>query len=141
MTRILITGGPRTGKTTLADELGITSPPPPGFVVPIVRHSDDLIAELAHLGKDAWSEGSRRVAEWLSESGPWIIEGVAASRGLRKYRDQHPGEPPPVDRVIYLREPHEPWTSGQRSMAKGVETVHREIEPWLDEHGVRTEYR
>jgi nucleoside-triphosphatase THEP1 len=58
VTRICITGGPRTGKTTLARKLvdeQVDAIWP--RVEPVVcRHSDDLIAELAHLGKDAWSE-------------------------------------------------------------------------------------
>lgn len=145
MTRIVITGGPRTGKTTLAGQL------PQLFMVgalPLIDvrtapilHTDDLIAELAHLGKDAWSEGSRRVAEWLDAPGPWIIEGVAVSRALRKWHEAHPGAAPPVDRVIYLTEPYEPLTPGQASMAKGVEKVHRELVDWLNEHGVATEVR
>lgn len=138
VTRICITGGPRTGKTVLAnklaDELG-------DHVGTTVAHTDDLIEELKHLGKEAWSEASRRASEWLDAPGPWFIEGVAVSRALRKWRDAHPGEPPPVDRVIYLRVPCETLTGGQTSMAKGVRTVHDEIEPWLLEHGIRTELR
>lgn len=48
---------------------------------------------------------------------------------------------PPVDRVIYLAEPHEALTTGQATMAKGVRTVHDEIEPWLEQHGIKTEYQ
>lgn len=143
MTRIAITGGPRTGKTTLASRLCIDVAVEAGIANPkhrglgereIVHHTDDLI----DLG---WSEASQAAAALLDAPGPWIVEGVAVSRALRKWREQHPGQPPPVDRVIYLTEPHEPLTPGQRSMSKGVETVHREIEPWLDEHGITTERR
>lgn len=123
MIRIVITGGPRTGKTTFAGELAVD----------IVRHTDDLI----HLG---WSEASQAASLWLDEPGPWIIEGVAVSRALRKWRDQHPGEPPPVDRVIYLETPHEPLSRGQQSMASGVRTVHDEIESWLNDHNITTEF-
>lgn len=138
MTRICITGGPRTGKTTLATQLWCENahdadvgqfPTEDGCV----RHTDDLIS----LG---WSEASAAAALWLEAPGPWIIEGVAVSRALRKWRDQNPGEPPPVDRVIYLSEPHETLTSGQLAMAKGVRTVHDEIDGWLVQHGIRTEY-
>ena len=130
MTRIVITGGPRTGKTTLALSMGMDIYPCD------VSHTDDLIEHLH------WSQVSEHIAlEWLPQPGPWIIEGVALARALRKWREAHPGEPPPVDRVIYLREPHESLTPGQRTMAKGVETVHREIEPWLEEHNIMTEYR
>lgn len=43
--RILILGGPRTGKTTLAKSLAIEN----------VRHTDDLIEKYQHLGRDGWS--------------------------------------------------------------------------------------
>lgn len=152
MTRICITGGPRTGKTTLARELGhghsvgcAAFERRRGFVTDadcncplaqLVRHTDNLI------GHVDWFAASSEVAErWLPEPGPWIIEGVAVSRALRKWRDRHPGERPPVDRVIYLSEPHEALSKGQAAMAKGVATVHAEIEPWLNEHGITTETR
>lgn len=132
MTRICITGGPRTGKTTLARDM---LPGNGGMGASLNYHADDLI----HLG---WSEASEHVAaEWLSLDGPWIIEGVAVSRALRKWHEAHPGEAPPCDQIIYLQTPHETLTPGQRSMAKGVETVHREVELWLAEHGMETEYR
>lgn len=128
MTRIVILGGPRTGKTTLANswsECPVGTP---------VRHTDDLIP----LG---WSEASQAASLWFDEPGPWIIEGVAAVRALRKWRDQHPGERPPVDRVIALWEPHVTLSKGQATMAKGVESVWREIVMWLIDSGVLVEGR
>lgn len=130
--RICITGGPRTGKTTLAADLSAI-PRIVGGAAHLVRHTDDLI----HLG---WSEASAAVLPWLDEPGPWIIEGVAVSRALRKWREAHPGEAPPVDRMVYLDAPHEALVKGQVSMAKGVRKVHDEIEGWLAEHGIETEY-
>jgi hypothetical protein len=143
MTRVVILGGPKTGKTTLAnhlahqhafDELSRT-----GLHADVVppRHTDDLI----DLG---WSAGSQRIAdEWLTQPGPWIIEGVACSRALRKWRAAHPDEPPPVDRVIRLTTPYVALSSRQAGMAKGEEHVWQEIEQWLlsapdgavEEHG------
>jgi hypothetical protein len=144
MTRICITGGPRTGKTTLAKEVWVDEERarlPGNYVVTQLRHTDDLIEQCAHLGKDAWSEASRIASTWLDEPGPWIIEGVAVSRALRKWHEAHPGEPPPVDRVIYLDLPFEKWTPGQQAMGRGVATVHEnDVEPWLREHGMRTEH-
>lgn len=124
--RICITGGPRTGKTTLAEYIGNA------LHIQNVRHTDDVM----HLG---WSAASEAVAAWFNAPGPWIIEGVAVSRALRKWRAAHPGEPPPVDRVIYLEHAHEPLSRGQYRMSVGVETVHAEIEEWLADHGVVTE--
>jgi GTPase SAR1 family protein len=138
MTRIVITGGPRTGKTTLANRLADENGDPTGITV---AHTDDLIAQCAHLGKDAWSEGSRLASEWLNAPGPWIIEGVALARALRKWREAHPGEPPAVDKVIRLTEPHVALPKGQAAMTKGEETVWREIESWILHAGVPVEYR
>jgi dephospho-CoA kinase len=122
VTRICITGGPRTGKTTMALELARA------ILIP-VRHTDDLIC----LG---WSGASQVASEWLDEPGPWVIEGVAVSRALRKWRDRNPDAPPPVDRVVYLRVPYETLTAGQAAMAKGVSTVHNELAVWLKNSGV-----
>lgn len=135
MTRIAITGGPRTGKTTLGDKLAREVVEAHPSHTGVIRHTDDLI------GKLEWSDASAEVAHWMDEPGPWIIEGVAVSRALRKWRDNHPGEPPPVDRVIYLSEPHEDTTPHQHAMAKGVRKVHDEIEGWLNQHGITTEYQ
>jgi len=126
MTRILITGWPRAGKTTLSTELetelGIA-----------VRHTDDLIGSLD------WSAASAEVALWLAEPGPWIIEGVSIARALRKYREAHPGEPPPCERLICLRSPYVVLTGRQEGMGRGVDTVMRELEPWLVAHGLDVE--
>lgn len=131
MTRIVIIGGPRTGKTTLARELMESE----RIAVGCSFHTDDLI----NLG---WSEASQHVAdEWLTQPGPWIIEGVAVVRALRKWRDAHPGEPPPVDRVIRLTTPHVALEGGQIAMLKGEHTVWRQIEPWLREHSVEVDER
>lgn len=136
MSRIIIVGGPKTGKTTLADGIAkaFNSIPYATTITTSVCHTDDLM----HLG---WSESSQAAAAWLDEPGPWIIEGVAAVRALRKWRDQHPGDPPPVDRVILLTTPHVELNAGQRSMTKGHESIWREVEPWLAEHNMEIEYR
>lgn len=157
MTRIVICGGPRTGKTTMAVDLqsqaiGYGHCPhcegsngryaalpgdqrtrcPRCGAVPLSRYTDDLIPQVAHLGKDGWSEASRIASAWLDAPGPWIVEGVAMSRALRKWRDAHPGEPPPVDRVIRMTVPVVERTAGQVAMAKGEAKVWAEIEDWLE---------
>lgn len=138
MTRIVILGGPRTGKTTLAHHLAIAGVPLVATFVatgkPPVRSTDDLI----HLG---WSEASQAAALWLDAPGPWIIEGVAVVRALRKWRDAHPGERPPVDRVIRLTTPHVALEGGQIAMMKGEHTVWSlDVEPWLRAQGVDIQY-
>lgn len=93
-----------------------------------VRSTDDAM----HLG---WSEASQEVSTWLDEEGPWIIEGVALPRALRKWlRANEFGKP--CDRVILLRESHEKLSKGQQAMAKGLWTVWAEIVPELRHRGV-----
>lgn len=119
--RIVITGGPRTGKTTLAKSLGMG----------VTLHSDDVIA----LG---WSEASLAVSHWFDAPGPWVIEGVALPRALRKWLDRN-SEGAPCDVLIWLGKPRVALTPGQHTMAKGVATVMVEIDELLRARGVKVE--
>lgn len=115
--RIVIGGGPKTGKTMLADKMALPSSVP-------ARHTDDLIGQLD------WSAASQEVAGWFDAPGPWIVEGVATFRALRKWLEQHP-DGKPCDLVIVLTVPHEVLLKGQLTMAKGCATVWAEIAPLL----------
>lgn len=117
--RTLIIGGPKTGKTTLAAAMGGG------------RSTDEVMG----LG---WSEASEEVSKWFDSPGPWIIEGVAIPRALRKWAARNPGQPPPVDKVILLRTPHERRTPHQIIMAAGIDTVLSEISPWLSQVPIET---
>lgn len=120
--RVIFAGGPRTGKTTRADalaaELGLTA-----------RHTDDLIRQFD------WSGVSAEVALWFEEPGPWIIEGVAAARALRKWLAAHP-EGKPADVIFICEEPLEALNTRQLGMAKGCDTVWNEIAGELIARGV-----
>lgn len=106
--RIAIAGGPRTGKSTLSARLerslGLQA-----------QHTDDLVGVLE------WSECSEEAARWMAEPGPWIIEGTAVIRALRKALKASPERP--CDVLLVLTEPKVPTTRGQDAMAKGVATV------------------
>lgn len=122
--RIVIGGGPKTGKTTLATKLanGVAA-----------RSTDDLM----HLD---WSAASYAASFWLDVPGPWVIEGVAVARALRKWLLRNvTGKP--CDRVIWLRQPKAPQVGGQVAMAKGCETVWREIAGQLAGRGVEIVYQ
>lgn len=115
--RIAITGGPRTGKTALAG--------------PNARSTDEAMG----LG---WSEASEHCASWFDDGGPSVVEGVAVPRALRKWLATNTGRP--CDEVVVLTEPRVARSNGQITMAKGVETVMREIEPELKRRGVKVRW-
>lgn len=123
MSRVVVIGSPRAGKTTYADKRGRRD----GVEV---RHTDDLIGELA------WSEGSARVAsDWFAQPGPWIIEGVAAVRALRKWL-RYNAEGKPCEEIVLLEEPWVALNDGQARMAKGCSKVWAEVEGQLRARGV-----
>jgi len=118
--RLLVAGVPRAGKTTLAMKLAAER----NF---IVRHTDSL------MGLE-WSEASAAAALWLNDAGPWIIEGVAVPRALRKWLAANTGAP--CDVVYWMPAARVPLTTGQRSMAGGCITVWAEVLPQLLARGV-----
>ncbi len=121
--RVLVGGGPRVGKTTLAHKLATDGR--------AVRCSDEAI----DLG---WSEASEHVATWLDTPGPWIVEGVAVARALRKWLALHP-EGRPCDLLLWSSVARADRTPGQVTMGKGCETVLAEIRGELLRRGVRVE--
>lgn len=103
--RVAVTGGPKTGKTTLC--AGVTDRP--------VLHTDDF----KHL---EWSEASQAVVLASNDTrGSLVIEGVAVPRALRKGMQ--------VDAVVMLDGAHEPLSKGQAAMAAGVWTV---LQKWRE---------
>lgn len=124
MSRIIVIGGPRTGKTTFAKDLSQRLGHP-------MKHTDDLI------GKLDWSGASMYASSWFDAPGPWIVEGVAAVRALRKWLAANDGIP--CDRIYWLSRARLELTPGQAAMAKGCHTVWREILPELRRRGVAIE--
>ena len=120
--RILILGGPRVGKTTLAGKLAAEH-----GIVPL--HTDDLI------GKRSWSEASDEVRLWLEQRGPFLIEGIAVVRALRKYLAVHP-EGAPADALYIGTTAREALTPGQASMTKGHERIWSEVRDELARRGL-----
>lgn len=131
--RIVIAGGPKAGKTTLSTELGRKLGIP-------VYHTDDLLSSSpigALKRRDDWSGQSEEVARWFSRPGSWIVEGVTVPRALRKWLQANKGKP--CDKVIWLTRPKVSRNRGQEAMARGCETVWREVQFLLHERGVTME--
>jgi adenylate kinase family enzyme len=126
MTRIAITGGPRTGKTTLATSMAAET----GLAIVATDDYLDM----------GWSEASEHVAGLLAADEPRIVEGVAVPRALRKALASRP-DVAPIDRLIVLTAPHAEQTRGQEIMAKGLHTVLDGILPELRRLGVEVEIR
>lgn len=121
MTRTIITGGSRTGKTTLAAQICGSHP---------VWHTDSLV-ELP------WSEQSNTVACWLQHPGPWIIDGCAATRALRKWLDLADDGVPPCEVIIRCVRPVVERTKGQETLSRGEATIWAQIEIELVARGVQ----
>ena len=142
--RVIIVGGPRTGKSTFASRLAA----PVYCTDPKIYVKEPL--EAVTYGPEAdWGEDSDWIANhWLRMPGPWVIEGHATARALRKYYEQSlhvaGGEvPPPCDRIIVLTRQYY-FSEGQRRMHKGVMTVWDGIkyhyEPGIGELPVACQY-
>jgi adenylate kinase family enzyme len=106
--RIVILGGARTGKTTRAHELARRLSLP-------LRHTD-------HAAALGWHEASDEVATWLDAPGPWIVEGTAAVRALRKWLTAHPTGKP-CETVFCHWQPLAELKPGQAAMNKGAATI------------------
>jgi hypothetical protein len=118
VTRIVIVGGPKAGKTTFSAR----------FPLPVI-HTD----EFRSLG--SFSAQSAAVAALFNAPGPWLIEGVTTVRALRKWLRSHP-EGKPCDLVYALWTPFEPLSPGQRSLLAGCRKVWAEVEDPLLARGV-----
>lgn len=104
--RIVIIGAPGTGKTTLGRKLAAELGYP-------LTSTDDTMAM-------PWSEHSAHIAAVILTPGPYVVEGVAAVRALRKALD---ATERPCDRVIYLTHPHADKGAKAAAFGKGIATV------------------
>jgi hypothetical protein len=126
--RIVIIGPPKAGKTTLGRDLAESSGAQ-------LRHTDDLIGELD------WSGCSERIAsDWFAQPGPWIIEGVAAVRALRKWLVGN-REGRPCDQIIALSKSWVPLTPRQAGMATACASIWGSIRGAVLARGVSIEDR
>lgn len=122
--RVVIGGGPNTGKTTLSKVLEA------GNDDLVIMHTDVLVSTDLD-----WSEQSAAVAGWFTATDlPWVIEGVATVRALRKFMKTNAEKP--CDMVVWLTQPVVPVTEKQETMAKGAQTIFDEIEAELVGRGV-----
>jgi len=121
--RIVVAGGPRSGKSWLAEQLR-----------PIDYRLHDG-EELRRAGVGLGPEASLIASRWLDEPGPWFCENVIMGRALRKWMLHNP-DGAPADLVIWVNDPIERRAAGQEAMATGCATVWKAIRPLLIARGV-----
>jgi adenylate kinase family enzyme len=125
--RVVITGGPRVGKSTLAFNM-------------MQEKQCSLYGTDSLVRSHDWSAASEEASFWFDRPGPWIIEGVAVPRALRKWLERHRKDSsPPCEVLMFGQSPKVQLLPGQISMAKGVVTVLGEIRAELRRRGVRFE--
>ena len=124
--RIVVSGAPRAGKTTYAKVAALSTGAR-------VESLDALVSG------NAWSEQSEAALAWLDAPAPWVIEGCASARTLRKWLAAHPAPARPCERVVRLTTPHVPLTAGQARLAKGEATIWEGIRAELVARGVEIE--
>lgn len=127
--RIAIAGVPKAGKSTRAYNMGQS--------LGLEPRPTDVLAPLE------WSAASLEVSLWMTEPGPWLIEGCTVPRALRKWlakhqdpNSSHVKERRPCDVLIWMPTAREILSVGQRRMAAGCETVFNEVRPRLEKLGV-----
>lgn len=129
-TRIVLVGGPRSGKSSYARRLRDEQNIPtyccdPRSTVKEPEHGVTYLPE--NLG---WEGASAFIAgEWLRMPGPYCVEGHATARALRKLVQEREYDAIKGLRVVVFGEQIEDAITapGQRALAKGVFTVWREI--------------
>lgn len=126
--RVVVAGGPKSGKTFTAAALGIRLGVP-------VKATDELVRQ----GRD-WSAVSEEAAGWIATPGEWVVEGVATVRALRKWVQA--GAPLAEGvAVLWLPSAVVPRSERQEAMARGADTVWREVFPELAARGVTVVHR
>jgi GTPase SAR1 family protein len=130
--RIVIVGGPMAGKSTLARQLRTQGYPTFCADPRTIARAPE--SDVTYLPSGlSWSGASGFVVgQWLPLPGPWVLEGHAMARALRKYLAQG-RSPAPADRILVIRQPHPAAyvTPAQEVMTRAVLTVWDEIAPRL----------
>jgi len=109
--RIMVFGGPKTGKSTLAKQLARE------MGAQVMR--TEMLLGLGY----TWAELAERTQEWLNFRSPWVIEGLVVPRVIRRWLRENPGKLP-CDEIWCLGDSaYVPITKGQQTAANGVMSV------------------
>jgi hypothetical protein len=120
--RVVIIGGPRSGKSTMASKYSNHYCTDPKSLVKDILPSAQYLPEGLK-----WGDDSQFICDnWFTMRGSWIIEGVGAVRALRKWDKQYH----PCDVIVVLKDKHPLATrsDGQEAMSKAVMNIWYSIE-------------
>lgn len=148
MPRIVVIGGPRTGKTTYATKLarelkvhlastGKHTENPEGLVS--VKNYGKVSTD-DYVSKYSYPDLPAKVIEDLRKMDDFVLEGTQAARVLRRWLREAPDEPKLDKTLVFLGKPWVQRNPRQEATAKGVKTVWRDLEPLLKRHGVPYEH-
>jgi hypothetical protein len=153
--RIIIVGGPRRGKSTMAGALAewredltgnrvLPRSPIPIYCGDPLSKVKEPVAGVHYLPEGIPISGDDGAAQWVADNwfskpGPWVCEGWVMARALRRwvagcdargipYRDLRA----PADRIVVLDRPGFGMPSkGQEAMHKAVMTVWGQVQHWF----------
>ena len=148
MPRIVVIGGPRTGKTTyatkLARELGVHlastgkhTEQPEGLVS--VKNYGKISTD-DYVNKYSYADLPSKVIADLRQMENFVLEGTQAARVLRRWIRETPDEPRIEKTLVFMGRPWVKRSPKQEATAKGVRTTWRELEPMLKAHGIPYEH-
>jgi adenylate kinase family enzyme len=137
--RIVVIGGPRTGKTTyatkLAKQLGVHL----GSTGKRTEQEDGLVSTDNYMRRSNWKTLPEVVIKDLKNRDSWVLEGTQAARVLRRWLKESPSEVK-VDKVLVFNRPWVARNAGQEAMAKGVRTILKDLQPLLSKAGIEVEH-
>lgn len=138
MPRIVVIGGPRTGKTTYATKLAKQLGCHLGSTGKRTEQPDGLVSTDNYMRRADWKTLPDVVLKDLKDRDSWVLEGTQAARVLRRALKEDPKFT--VDKVLVFGRPWVQRNPGQEAMAKGVRTILNDMAPLLRDRGIEVEH-
>ncbi len=139
MPRIVVLGGPRTGKTTYATKLAKKLGVHLGSTGKRTEQEDGLVSTDNYMKRANWATLPDVIIKDLKNREDWVLEGTQAARVLRRWLKEDINGPK-VDKVLVFNKPWVTRSGGQEAMAKGVRTILKDLQPLLAKAGIEVEH-
>jgi len=136
--RIVVIGGPRTGKTTYATKLARQLGAHLASTGKRTEDESGLVSTDNYMRRANWGTLPDVVLKDLKNRENWVLEGTQAARVLRRALKEDPTFK--VDKVLVFNRPWVARNTGQEAMAKGVKTILKDMAPLLEKAGIEVEH-